>query len=242
MHKAWVWVKEHPLIIILVIGALLLLYLLFAGGSSSGSTTVVAGSAGPDPTAALQAQTQIQGAQIQAGVASQQIGAQQEVSDTQTAAALQATLSQTASGDYQAALAAKNNETGINAQEAVSLAGIQSQVQLADMANQTNQAQIQSNVDIAAINANVYKYITGQQTAQVEASYQTQTDIANINANQNIGLADIAGKTQVAVATQQAQAAETQSWTSYWTAGENKKAAQSGSTALGIVGAIASIF
>jgi len=72
--------------------------------------------------------------------------------------------------------------------EDVNLAGIAAQVQLADISAVTNQLQIKATTDQAALQAQTYEALAADQAATTQKSFQTEEDIAAINANQNIQL------------------------------------------------------
>lgn len=228
MHKTWVWIKGHPLIVILGVGALILLYLVFSSSGGGGGGTVVQaqGGGGTDPNE-LQAQTAITLAGIQAQGQSQQISAQQDVANNQIAASLAAAQIGANSQDYVAALGAAVQTSGIQSAENVSLAGIRSQVQLADISADVSSKQIAANVDMAQLASHTYEALAGYQNEQVMASYQTQRDVTQINAWQNVQLAQISSDTALQTAKVQAST-------------EKKKS--SNSLLGGIVGGVLSIF
>lgn len=168
MKKVWAWIKEHPLQVVLILGALLLALLLFGGGSSSNAATAAAG--GPSD-AAVQAAAALQAQQLQADTANNQISAQLQAQANNNATNLSIAQLQLQGQEYSTGANAQVSLSGIQAQQAVQLAGIQSQTQLADIARQTSQDQLTATVNIAALNAGTYEAITNAQVQEQEAQY-----------------------------------------------------------------------
>jgi hypothetical protein len=183
MGKAWAWIKAHPLPLVLGLGALVLLWLVIRGSGGGGGQTVVAGGSAPDPGA-----TQVQLAQIAAGSQADQTSAQLSLGHEQIAAGLAEAMQGFQSKDYEAMLAGSVATSGIQAQENVQLAGIQSQVQLADIAATTNRAQIGANVDMATLTAHTYESMAASQS-------QTSLGLAQIGADERVTIAQGAQKT-----------------------------------------------
>jgi hypothetical protein len=183
MGKAWAWIKAHPLPIVLGLGALVLLWLVIRGSGGSSGTVVASGSAAPDPGA-----TQLALAQVAAGSQADQTSAQLSLGHEQIAAGLAEAMQGFASKDYEAMLAGSVATSGIQAQENVQLAGINSQVQLADIAATTNRAQIGANVDMAALTAHTYESMAASQS-------QTSLGLAQIGSDERVAIAQGAQKT-----------------------------------------------
>lgn len=179
MHDAIEWVKKHPLALVLIGGVALLALVLFSSSGSSASASTAA--TGPDDAQVAAA--------YQAQAAGQQVAAQQEVTDNQTAASVAIAQISANAQNYQVQQQGTVDLANTQASEDVNLAGIQAQVQLADIQNQTNLAQIKSQTDQAGLAAATQEYLSMEQAATTEAAFQTESDIATINANQNIQVA-----------------------------------------------------
>jgi hypothetical protein len=180
MGKAWAWVKAHPLPIVLGIGALVLLWLVLRGSGGGGQTVVQGSAPATDNTLAL--------AQIAASSQSDQTQAQLQLGHEQVAAGLAEAMQGFQSKDYESMLAASVTTSGIQAQENVQMAGIQSQVQLADIAATTNQAQIAANVDMAKITSATYENMAATTAG-------TSVQLAQISANKDIAINSAQQKT-----------------------------------------------
>lgn len=182
MGKAWGWIKAHPLPIVLGLGALVLLWLVLRG-SGGGGQTVVAGSSGPSP-----GDTQLALAQVAASSQADQTSAQLQLGHEQIAAGLAEAMQGFSSKDYESMVAASVATSGIQAQENVQLAGIQSQVQLADIAATTNRAQIGANVDMASLTAATYQHMA-------DTTANTSLGLAQIGSNERVAIAQGTNKT-----------------------------------------------
>lgn len=220
--------KKRPLLIggIIVVGGVILYMLMSRGGSSGGGGQVVA-SGGVDPNA-VQAQTAIALAQLQAGAQVQGYQAQMQIAAAQTAGAIairqlddavssQGVAAQLQLGLHQLAV----QQAGIDANTAVQLSGIAATLQgqrdqlgttyqLAQLSSQTTLGlgQIQAGVAMnAQDNATTQAAINAQLFGQINNN-QTAVQTAQISAA--VTQAQIAAASQLAIVQTNAQAATAQ--------------------------------
>lgn len=117
--KGFDWIKKHPAIAIVAGGGLILLLFYIGSGSSSGSSSTAPGQV--DPNAALAAQTQIQLAEIAAGIQS-----------GNTQASLTANQENIAGQEYGANLSYQLQNTQLGDQFALSMTQLEDEQQLVE--------------------------------------------------------------------------------------------------------------
>lgn len=187
MNNALAWAKQHWGLLLGGFVGLIILYYLYeelasASASSSSSSTDLSG--GANQLQALSTAADLTNAQVNASVESSELGA--EVSNNQTAAALQASLANTA------ATTAVQQQT-VSAEEAVALGAQQAGVQ-------TTQIQTEGQVQQTAIQTK--GAVEVQQLQSNQAVQQTAIEGSTIE-----NVATTEGATQVAVAKTQASVA-----------------------------------
>lgn len=162
MHKAFAWIKQHPLTLVLIIGVGILVIVLFSGDTSGTvqSAMVAAGPSDADVAASTSlAQTQVAASTSLTGQANQ--NSFQLAEDTIAANA----------SSYNANLGAAVSLAGINAGQTVDLANIQGQVQMADIQNTAN-------VQVAGIQAGVANNAIVAQETENLAPYTAINSLA----------------------------------------------------------------
>ncbi len=234
--------KKRPLLIggIIVVGGVILYMLMSRGGGSGGGGQVVA--QGVDPNA-VQAQTAVALAQLQAGAQVQGYQAQMQIAAAQTAGAIairqldDAVSSQGVAAQLQLGLAQLGvQQAGIDANTAVQLSGIAATLQgQRDQLQTTFQlAQLSSQTTLGLGNIQAGIAMNAQDNATLQSAIQAQL-FGQINTNQTavsqaqiaaaVTQAQIASQTQIAGFNTQAQIAATQA------GAQNVAARQAGSTA-----------
>jgi len=179
MGEAWEWVKTHPVYIVGGVGAIILFYVLYSNMSGTSDQTIVAGSA-PPTDAEVQSAAAVQIAQLQAGAATNQLGAQLQAVQSNNATGIAIAQLQATSSNYQVEQAANVQELGITTQGQVQLAGITAQTTIAQY-----QATVQQHADDLAASVQIANAAT---YAAIAAS-QSATDQARITAATTLGLA-----------------------------------------------------
>lgn len=176
--KVLEWFKKHPLAIVAIVGAVILLFMLGGSRSSAASS---GGPSGPSD-AEIQANAAITTAQIGASSHAADTSAQVSIAQIQSNAAMY-------QADKDAAL--KSVEAQYTRDE--QLAGIQGQIQVAEYAAETNKMQIQSQTDQAAIASATYEALARFQADTTQHGQDTtaNVELANINAQQNVALAQL---------------------------------------------------
>lgn len=246
-HDTVEWFKKHPLAIILIVGVVILVIVL---ASSGGSSSSAAGAAAVDPNAGAEiaAQSNENLANIQAGAAEYTTAAQLQATNNQTSAQVAiATLTQQLDL-YQTEQASVVSLAQNTSQENEALSALTTQEDLANISATTTQAQIQATTDQAAITANTYQYLANLQEEGTLASYQTEEDISNINAAQNVAVAQfnsLGNVVQAATGTKSSVVYDLPSGgqVTYINSGPAKTSANDNSSFLGgLVGGLLSIF
>lgn len=247
-HDTIEWFKKHPLAIILIVGVVILVIVLASSGGSSSSTAAGAAAVDPNAGAEIAAQSNENLASIQAGAQEYQVGAQLEATNNQTSAQVAiATLTQQLDlyqTEQESVVSLAQNKS----QENEALSALTTQENLASISATTTQAQIQATTDQAAITANTYEYLANLQEEGTLASYQTEEDISNINAAQNVAVAQfnsLGNVVQAASGTKSSVVYDLPSGgqVTYINSGPAKTSANDNSSFLGgLVGGLLSIF
>lgn len=162
-------IKKHPYLIGgAIVGGALFLYLILHRGSSSGGTA----SSGIDPTLAS-----LYGEQAQASAQQSQLNAQ--LQGAQLSANTTTTANQLTAGVDLAQIAAQENVSNLS----TTTTGDVQETQLAD--------QLQANHDTLTAQLGA----AADQLLGLENTNQTQTNIAQINAGQNVDIAQLTNQT-----------------------------------------------